>query len=128
MARTTYNVGKVLIQGNTMSDVTQAQFTMNGEDWSITAIGDANPSEDDITETFQLQITANYNASNAAQALLLNKFMGGSRNLTSAAYYADATKYFSGSGLISSCNITKSVGGFDQLQATIKSSGTWSYT
>ena len=127
MARVDYTAGKVQIESDVMSDVTSAGLTMNGENWDITAIGDNNPSMEDVTETFQLQITANYNPSDTAQASIRGKFLGGSRTLTSVRYYQDDTNYISGSALISTATLTKSVGGFDQLNVTIDSRGTWAY-
>jgi len=128
MARKDYTVGKVSVEGNTVGQTTSAGLTMTGEDWDITAIGDDNPAMQDITETFEIQITANYDPTDAGQQMIRNKFIGGSRTLTSCAYYEDDSKYISGSGIVTACSLTKSVGSFDQLTATIRSSGTWSYT
>jgi hypothetical protein len=131
MARVDDTSGKVTIQGSTMTNVTDATLTMNGEDWDITAIGDSNPSEEDITETFELSITANYDPADTAMAAIRAKFVGGSRTLTSVAYYEGTNAgsgYFGGSALISSCSLTKTVGSFDKFNATLKSRGSWSYT
>ena len=128
MARTDYTVGKLKIESDDMNNVTNASLTMNGENWDITAIGDDNPSQTEVTETFQISFTANYDAANAAQAAIRNKFIGGSRTLTSVAYYESDSKYISGSGVISSATLTKSVGSFDVLTGTIDSAGAWSYT
>lgn len=127
MARSDYTVGKIVVQGSTMSDVTNQSLTMNGVDWDITAIGDANPSMAPVTEQYEIAITANYNASDTAQALIRAKFLGGSRTLTSAYFYQDGTNYIGGSALITNATITKSVGSFDQLNITLQSRGTWAY-
>lgn len=127
MARKDYTEGKLNVQNLTMNNVTEMSLTMNGVDWDITAIGDSNPSSEDITETFELSATTNYDPANAAQALIRAKFVGGSRTLTSAAYYQDGSNYISGSALITSCTLTKSVGSFDRMSFTLASRGTWSY-
>jgi len=128
MARKEYTAGKIKIESDDMSDVTSMSITMNGQDWDITAIGDANPSVEEVTETFEISFTANYNPTDSAQAACRNKFIGGSRSLTSLAYYEDASAYLSGSALLTSVALSKSVGGFDQLTVSATSRGTWSYT
>ena len=128
MARTNYSVGKVTVEGNTVGDSQNATLNMTGVDWEKTAIGDANPSYEDVTEEFEISISSNYNAVDPGQAMIRAKFTGGSRTLTSCAYYEDATKSIAGSGLITACSLVKSVGTYDQFTATIRSSGTWSYS
>ena len=128
MARSDYTVGKLQIESDVMNNVQSMTCNMTGEDWDITAIGDENPSMEDITETFEIQFTANYDGTNAAQVAMRNKFVGGSRTLTSVAYYTTDSTYISGSGLITACSIVTSVGSFDQMQGTIRSAGTWTYT
>lgn len=128
MARIDYTAGSVRLQGSTMTNVNDISLSLNGVDWDITAIGDPNVSQADITESYELTITANYDSADTAMSLCRAKFVGGSRTLTTVAYYEDATKYFGGSGLISSCSLTKTVGSFDKFTVTIKSNGTWSYT
>ena len=128
MARIDYTAGKLRVESNDMTNVTSMSINMTGEDWDTTAIGDANPSVEDVTEMYEIQVSANYDQADTAMVMVRNKFVGGSRTLTSLSYYEDSDNYFSGSALITSCSITKSVGGFDQFQATFRSNGTWIYT
>ena len=128
MARETFKAGKVTIESNDLSHTKDMSLSCNGEEVDLRAIGQTNPIPDPLSENWEISFTCDYDPDDSAQAALRNKYMGGSRTLTSVYYYEDGSHYVTGSAMISTLTLTKSVGNVDQLQCSIKSRGDWSYT
>lgn len=125
MAVKNYTGGKLSIEGTTIGYAVNARVNTNVRT-ANTTIFDAD--WDDYTWTgkgWQMSFSCHHNPDDAGQAAFIAKWVGsGTPTLTSISYYEDATNGFTGSGIITSCEISKSVGAPDTLTGSVQGCGT----
>ena len=128
MAIKTCRVGKVLIEASQIYSLDNATLNINmgvgettgiGEDWrDMVALGKAAT----------LNLTCSYNPSDFVQAALRTEFMTGDGAVSAVQMWEDASHYFAASGmLVTTCNITKSVGAVDKASFTLEAKGALAY-
>jgi len=129
MAIKTYRVGKVLIEASQIFSLDNATLNITMGAGETTGIGEDWRDMVALGKQATLNLTCSYNPSDGAQAMLRTEFMTGDGALSAVQMWEDASHYFAASGmLVTTCNITKTVGSVDKVSFTLEAKGAISYT
>ena len=128
MAIKTFKVGKLQVDSNDIGEVDNMTLNITLDAGDTTAIGDTWAAFIPLGKGWNVSGTAKYDPADTAQLALLTEFISGDGDLADVRVYEDATKYYSGAGIITACNINKAVGAVDTLSITIQGTGALSYT
>jgi len=128
MAVKTFKVGKMVIDSNELAFLDNMSLNITIEAGDTTSIGDTWAAAIPLGKSWNVSGTTKYDPADTAQAALQQEFIAGDGALADVRVYEDATKYYSGAGIITAFNITKAVGAPDVLAITIQGTGALSYT
>ena len=130
MAISTFKLGKVQIQGTSVTNLISATTTVNHNVEDTNAIGTSWRSGTVLGGEWEVSIEAHYDPSSTAQAALVVDVIAGGNSclLTSISLFALAASFgITGSAIITNSTITKAVGATDKLSATLRGNGTPAY-
>ena len=128
MAIKKFTVGKVTVNANELTGLVENSaptFTINTGD--TTAIGMTWRELISLGKSWSLSLTVKTYPANTAYTALRTEFMSGDGLITTLNVYEDATKYFTGSAILTQFAPTKSVGNVDSTAITFEGTGTPSY-
>jgi predicted secreted protein len=128
MAIKTFKVGKMVIDSNELGSLDNMSLNITIESGDTTSIGDTWNEAISLGKSWNVSGSMKYDPDDTAQAALQQEFIAGDGALADVRVYEDATKFYSGAGIITAFNITKAVGAVDTLSITIQGSGALSYT
>ena len=128
MAIKTAKVGKLQIDSNDVGEVSNMSLNINIDVNETTEIGDTWKTQLALGKSWDVSGSLLYDPDDTAQAALRTEFISGDGDLADVRVYEDATKYFSGAGIITSFSVTKGIGAADTVSISITGSGTLSYT
>ena len=128
MAIKTFKVGKLDVNGSDMGELDNMSLNITIDVGDTTEIGNTWATAIPLGKKWNISGTAKYDPTDTVQAALQQEFIAGDGDLASVKVYEDATKYYSGAGIITVFNITKAVGAIDTLAITIEGTGALSYT
>lgn len=128
MAIKTSKVGKLQVDATDVGEVNNLTLTVTLDTGETTEIGDTWKTNLALGKSWTLSGTLYYDPDDTAQAALRTEFISGDGDLADVRMYEDATKYFSGAGIITQYNVTKAINATDTLAITIIGTGALSYT
>ena len=128
MAILTHKVGKLQIDSNDVGEVDNMSLNITIESGDTTEIGTTWAEAIPLGKAWNVSGSLKYDPTDTAQAALQQEFIAGDGALADVRVYEDATKYYSGAGIITAFNIVKAVGAVDTLAITIMGTGALSYT
>lgn len=130
MAIKTHLVGHLAVEGTTMDDLSDVTLSPEHGMASITAIGDAWEIDEPLSGSWTMSGTCNYDPADTVQAALQTAIVAGGSSLvkTSVDLWVDASNYWGGSAILTSCTITKSVGSVDKFNWAFKGRSAIAYT
>ncbi len=128
MAIKTFKVGKLQIDSNDVGEVDNMSLNITIEAGDTQEIGTTWSSAIPLGKAWNVSGSLKYDPLDTAQAALQTEFISGDGALADVRVYEDATKYYSGAGIITAFNIVKAVGAVDTLAITIMGNGALSYT
>jgi hypothetical protein len=80
-----------------------------------------------MNKSWEMSVSCNYNPADAGQAALRTGATSGDNLYTTIAFYEDACGVYSGSAILTSAVITKSVGSVDKLSVSFTGNGVVAY-
>ena len=128
MAIKTFKVGKLQIDSSDAGEVDNMALNITIEAGDTTEIGDTWAEAIPLGKAWNVSGSLKYDPTDTVQAALQQEFIAGDGALADVRVYEDATKYYSGAGIITAFNINKAVGAVDTLAITIQGTGALSYT
>jgi len=123
MAIKKYTAGKFMVESGTIGELIDVTLTINIETGDTSTIGTAWAKAVELGKSWSMAISCNYNPDDTVQAALITAYTTGDTAFTSVAMYEDASTAHSGSALLTSAVVTKSVGSVDKLSATFVGNG-----
>ena len=127
MSIKTFKVGKLQVDSNDVGEVDNMSLNITIDAGDTTEIGNTWAEAIPLGKSWNVSGTLKYDPDDTAQAALQQEFIAGDGALADVRVYEDATKYYSGAGIITAFNITKAVGAVDTLAITIQGTGALSY-
>jgi len=127
MAIKTFKVGKLEIDGSVLGSLDNISLNITIESGDTTAIGSTWAESIPLGKSWNISGSTKYDPADTAQLALMTEFITGDGDLAVIKVYEDATKYYSGAGIITAFNVTKAVGGVDTLSITIQGTGALAY-
>ena len=127
MAILTSKVGKLQIGDSVLGVVQNATLSVTIDVAETTELGDTWKTNLALGKSWTLAASLLYDSANSGQALMRTEFMTGDGEVTGLKMYEDATKYFSGSAIITSFGITKGINAADTLSVSFVGDSTLSY-
>ena len=128
MAIKTFKVGKLQIDSTDVGEVDNMSLNITIDVGDTTEIGDTWATAIPLGKSWNVSGSLKYDPADTAQLALQTEFISGDGALADVRVYEDATKYYSGAGIITAFNIVKAVGAVDTLAITIQGNGALSYT
>ena len=128
MAIKTFKVGKLQIDSTDVGEVDNMSLNITIDAGDTTEIGDTWATAIPLGKSWNVSGSLKYDPADTAQLALQTEFISGDGALADVRVYEDATKYYSGAGIITAFNIVKAVGAVDTLAITINGNGALSYT
>ena len=128
MSIKTFKVGKLQVDSNDVGEVDNMSLNITIEAGDTTEIGNTWATAISLGKSWNVSGSLKYDPDDTAQAALQQEFIAGDGALADVRVYEDATKYYSGAGIITAFNIVKAVGAVDTLAITIQGTGSLSYT
>jgi len=128
MAIKTFKVGKLQIDSSDAGEVNNLSLAITIDAGETTEVGDSWKTNLGLGKSWTLSGSLYYDPDDTVQAALRTEFISGDGQLADVRMYEDATKYFSGAGLITSYAVTKAINATDTLAITIVGDGALSYT
>lgn len=128
MAIKTFKVGKLQIDSSDAGEVDNMSLNITIEAGDTTQIGNTWAEAIPLGKAWNVSGSLKYDPTDTVQAALQQEFIAGDGALADVRVYEDATKYYSGAGIITAFNIVKAVGAVDTLAITIQGTGALSYT
>ena len=128
MAIKTFKVGKLQVDSNDVGEVDNMALNITIDAGDTTAIGDTWAAAIPLGKAWNVSGSLKYDPADTAQLALMTEFISGDGALADVRVYEDATKYYSGAGIITAYNVNKAVGAVDTLSITIQGTGALSYT
>lgn len=127
MAIKTGKIGKLQIDTEDAGEVNNLTLTVTLDTGETTEIGDTWKTNLALGKSWTLSGTLYYDPADTVQLALMTEFISGDGDLADVRMYEDATKYFSGAGIITQFNVTKAINAADTLAITIIGNGALSY-
>lgn len=127
MAIKTGKIGKLQIDTEDAGEVNNLTLTVTLDTGETTEIGDTWKTNLALGKSWTLSGTLYYDPADTVQLALMTEFISGDGDLADVRMYEDATKYFSGAGIITQFNVTKAINASDTLAITIIGNGALSY-
>ena len=127
MAIKTFKIGKLQIDSDDVGECNNMSLSITLDVGETTEIGDTWKTNNALGKSWTLSGTMVYDPDDTAQAALRTEFISGDGDLADVRMYEDATKYFSGAGVITSYAVTKAINANDTLAITIVGNGALSY-
>ena len=128
MAIKTFKVGKLQVDSSDAGEVDNLSLNITIDAGDTTQIGNTWAEAIPLGKAWNVSGSLKYDPTDTVQAALQQEFIAGDGALADVRVYEDATKYYSGAGIITAFNITKAVGAVDTLAITIQGTGALSYT
>lgn len=128
MAIKTAKIGKLQIDGDDVGEVNSITLNTDIDIGETSTIGDTWKTQLSLGKSWNLSGSLYYDPDDTAQAALRTEFISGDGALADVRMYEDASKYFSGAGIITSFSVTKGIGAHDTLSISITGNGVLSYT
>uniref|UniRef100_A0A6M3IGS8 Tail protein n=1 Tax=viral metagenome TaxID=1070528 RepID=A0A6M3IGS8_9ZZZZ len=128
MAITKHTQGKFSVNTTQLTNAVDATVTINVNNADVTPIGTSWETVLVLHKGWEMNVSANYDAADTAQAAIITAFTTGASTFTSLTLYEDGTGNYVGSGIVTSASVTKSVGSPDKFTASFKGTGTLSHT
>jgi len=119
--------GKFSVEGSDMSDVIDITLNVNIDNVDTTAIGVTWRNAIELHKGWSVAVTCNYNPTDTAQAAAITGYTSGDATFTSVNVYETASVSHSGSALLTSAVITRSVGSPDKLTLNYLGNSTLSH-
>jgi len=123
MAIKKYTAGKFSVDATEVKDLIDATLTVNVDAGDTSKIGTAWAGAIELGKNWSIAINCNYNPADTGQGLLLAAYTSGPAVFTALSLYEDASAAHTGSGVLTSAVVTKSVGGVDKFSATFAGNG-----
>ena len=127
MAIKTFKVGKLEIDGSVLGSLDNISLNITIESGDTTAIGSTWAESIPLGKSWNISGSTKYDPADAAQLALMIEFISGDGDIAAIKVYEDASKFYSGAGIITAFNVTKAVGGVDTLSITIMGTGALAY-
>ena len=128
MAIKTFKVGKLQVDAADVGEVSSMSMNITIDVAETTEIGDTWKTNLSLGKGWDVSGSLLYDPDDTAQAALRTEFIDGDGALADVRVYEDATKYFSGAGVITSFSVTKGIGAADTVAISIQGNGSLSYT
>ncbi len=128
MSIKTFKIGKLQIDSTDVGEVDNMSLNITIDAGDTTEIGDTWADAIPLGKAWNVSGSLKYDPADTAQLALQTEFISGDGALADVRVYEDATKYYSGAGIITAFNIVKAVGAVDTLAITIQGTGALSYT
>ena len=128
MAIKTFKVGKLQVDSTDVGEVDNMSLNITIDAGDTTEIGDTWADAIPLGKAWNVSGSLKYDPADTAQLALQTEFISGDGALADVRVYEDATKYYSGAGIITAYNIVKAVGAVDTLAITIQGNGALGYT
>jgi hypothetical protein len=129
MAIKTFRVGKLLIEGSQITSIESAQLQVNFAHGVTTPIGADWQDIIALGRDATLNVSCYYDPADACMASIRTEFMTGDGYLSAIQMWEDTSHYFGFSGcMVTTCNVSKTVGAQDKLTFTLVAKGTVVYT
>jgi len=123
MAIKKYTAGNFSVEATAIGELIDATLTVNVETGDTSKIGTAWAGAIELGKSWGIAVNCNYNPSDTVQAALITAYTTGDAVFSALALYEDASAAHSGSGVLTSAVVTKSVGGVDKFSATFVGNG-----
>ena len=128
MSIKTFKIGKLQIDSNDVGEVDNMSLNITIDAGDTTQIGNTWAEAIPLGKAWNVSGSLKYDPADTAQLALMTEFISGDGALADVRVYEDATKYYSGAGIITAYNVNKAVGAVDTLAITIQGTGALSYT
>ncbi len=128
MAIKTFKVGKLQVDSNDLASLDNVSLNITIDAGDTQEIGTTWASAIPLGKKWNVTGSTKYDPADTAQLALMTEFISGDGDLADVRVYEDATKYYSGAGIITVFNVVKAVGAVDTLAITILGTGALSYT
>ena len=116
--------GKFSVETSDMADVIDITLTLDIDNWEITSIGKTWKESIEGHKGWGVNVTCNYNPSDTAQAAAITGYTSGDASFSSVNVYETSSVSHSGSALLTSATVTRSVGSPDKLTLSYRGNST----
>ena len=120
--------GHIDDNGVQINETFEGTLTLNRVVGDVTPIGVAWEKPTVITKSWELSASCNYDPADTAQSRLLTSATTGDNTHSALSFYEDACGVFTGSAILTSAVITKSVGSVDKFNLTFVGTGAIAYS
>uniref|UniRef100_A0A6M3KAJ0 Uncharacterized protein n=1 Tax=viral metagenome TaxID=1070528 RepID=A0A6M3KAJ0_9ZZZZ len=129
MAVQTATVGKIVIEGGTITNVVDGTLDVTIGEGDITAIGDSWTNAVPLAKSWTCTFRVNHDKGGTAVSAVRTEWVSGDQELTTVQFWVDGSSYFSAAAaMLAGYSLTKSVGAVDQVSITLRSKGALTYT
>ncbi len=127
MAIKTHIIGKIVIEASELGQLKSSTLTVNINTGDTSKIGTPWESSVELGKNWEVAAECDYDPADTAQAAMITAYTSGDVALSSLDVYEDASVMHTGSALLTSAVITKTMGSVDKLSLSFKGIGALSH-
>jgi hypothetical protein len=120
--------GHMDIEGTAIGETFEGTITVSQGLATSVPIGSTWENVHLLNKSWEMSVSCSYNPADAGQALLRTGVTSGDNLYSILSFYEDACGVYSGSAILTSAVITKSVGSVDKLSVSFTGNGIVAYS